>query len=147
MQNEKEQQPGLVKWALGVAASVGLAGMLCCVAPMVLFMLGLMGGVYAISFANFFYETDGSPGTGAWILRLVAIVLGAYGFWAYRTKQNQCSIDPKRKQLNLILIGVLIIVLGLGFFLSFEALSSWYFDEYIVPAQQEELGRAKTENA
>ena len=32
------------KWVAKVASSVGLAGMLCCVAPAVLFMLGLMGG-------------------------------------------------------------------------------------------------------
>ena len=52
-----------------VAASAGLTGMLCCVAPMVLFMFGIMGGTYAISFADFFYQADGSPGAGAWGLR------------------------------------------------------------------------------
>ena len=44
-----------------LAAPVGQTGMLCCVAPAVLFMFGLIGGVYAISFANFFYK-DGSTG-------------------------------------------------------------------------------------
>ena len=34
---------------------------------------------------------------------------------------------------------MLIAVLGVGLFLSLEALSSWYFDAYIVPAQQVEL--------
>ena len=137
--NQNAEAPSLVKWGLSVAASAGLAGMLCCVAPMVLFMLGLMGGVYAISFANFFYEGDGSAGTGAWILRAIAVVIGLVGFWLYRRQQNQCSIDPGRKQKNLILVGGLIVILGVGFFLSLEALSSWYFDAYIVPAQQAEL--------
>jgi hypothetical protein len=36
--------------------------MRCCVAPAVLFMFGLMGGVYAISFADFFYNEDGATG-------------------------------------------------------------------------------------
>ncbi len=135
-----QEPPSLFKWGLKVAASAGLTGMLCCVAPMVLFMMGVMGGVYAISFADFFYQADGSAGVGAWVLRLVAVVVGAMGFRHYRAEQNQCSIDPVRKQKNLMLLGALITVLGVGFFLSLEALSSWYFDAYIVPAQQAELG-------
>ena len=140
-QNNAGQEPGLVRWGLGVAASVGLAGMLCCVAPMVLFMVGLMGGAYAISFANFFYEADGSAGTGAWVLRGVAVVIGIVGFWLYRRQQNQCSIDPDRKKKNLMLVTALIVVFGVGFFFSLEAISSWYFDMFIVPAQQKELGQ------
>ena len=134
------EQPSLLRWGLSVAASAGLTGMLCCVAPMVLFMFGIMGGTYAISFADFFYQDDGSAGTGAWALRGVAAVVGVVGIWQYRRKQNQCSIDPKRQQKNLILLSVLILVLGVGFFYSLESLSSWYFDAYIVPAQQIELG-------
>ena len=57
-----------------------------------------MGGVYAISFADFFYEQDGSTGTGSFILRGVAVIIGIYGIYAYRKKQNQCSIDPNRKR-------------------------------------------------
>jgi hypothetical protein len=132
--------PSPLRWALSVAASVGLTGMLCCVAPMVLFMMGLMGGAYAISFADFFYESDGSAGVGAWVLRGLAVLVGVVGLWMYRTKQEQCSIDPGRQKKNLILLGSLILVGGLGFFLTLEKLSSWYFDAYIVPAQQAELG-------
>lgn len=132
--------PNLWKWGLGLAASVGLTGMLCCVAPMVLFMLGLMGGAYAISFADLFYAADGSAGTGAWVLRGLAALLGLGGIWMYRNRQNQCSIDPQRQKQNLLLLGGLIATLGVGFFFSLEKLSSWYFDVYIVPAQQAELG-------
>ena len=51
--------PNLWGYAIRAAAAVGLTDMLCCVAPMVLFAMGLMGGVYAISFADFFYEKIG----------------------------------------------------------------------------------------
>ena len=139
-QNNAGQEPGLVRWGLGVAASVGLAGMLCCVAPMVLFMMGIMSGTYAISFANFFYETDGTVGVGAWILRVVAVFVGIAGFLKYRMQQHQCTIDPERQQKNLIVLMIVIVLFGIGFFLSFESLSSWFFDAYIVPAQQKELG-------
>jgi hypothetical protein len=61
-----------------------------------------------------------------------------YCIYLYRKKQNQCTIDPKRKKKNLILMIVITLVLGLGVFLTLEKWSSWYFDKHIVPAQQEE---------
>ena len=138
MEPKTEKEPSVVKWGLKFAASAGIAGIICCVAPAVLFMMGLMGGIYAISFADFFYIEDGSVGLGSWILRIAAVIVGVYGIYLYNTKQNQCSIDPKRKKKNLLLVGFIIIVLGIGIFLSLEKWSSWYFDKHIVPAQQEE---------
>jgi hypothetical protein len=134
----KAKEPNAFKWALKFAASAGIAGILCCVAPAVLFMFGLMGGIYAISFADFFYADDGSIGLGSWILRGLAVIIGIYGIYLYRKKQNQCSIDPKRKKKNLFLVIIITIVLGVGIFLTLEKWSSWYFDKHIVPAQQEE---------
>ena len=139
-ESHRDQKPPFTKWLLGLAATVGLTGMLCCVAPMVLFIFGIMGGVYAISFADFFYEPTGEAGTGAWILRVVAAVVAGIGIWRYRKAQNQCSIDPNRKRSNLILMTAMVGFLGVGAYLSLESLSSWYFDQYIVPAQQVELG-------
>ena len=134
-----ERPPSLLRWGLTLSASVGLTGMICCVAPMMLFMFGVMGGAYAISFADFFYEVDGSAGHGAYILRGLAVGVGVYGVWAYRKRQKICSVDPRRQTKNVLLLLALVAILGVGFFLSLESLSSWYFDAYIVPAQQEEL--------
>ena len=139
----QEKNPNLIKWGIKYALSASIAGIMCCVAPAILFMFGLMGGVYAISFADFFYDKDGSTGTGAWILRIIAICIGAYGIYSFRKRQNQCSIDPKRKKKNLLLLIFIIVVLVIGLFLSLEKWSSWYFDEYIVPAQQKELNIKK----
>ena len=138
--NIAHKEPHLVKWGLKFAASAGIAGILCCVAPAVLFMMGLMGGVYAISFADFFYASDGGAGTGAWVLRVLALLIGVAGIILYRRKQNQCSVNSKQKQKNLVLLSLIVLVVGVSIFLSLEKLSSWYFDKYIVPAQQEELG-------
>jgi len=134
----KDEEPNVIKWALKYAVSAGIAGIICCVAPAVLFMFGLMGGIYAISFADFFYAEDGSVGLGSWILRGLAVLIGVYGIYLYRKKQNQCSIDPKRKRKNLILMIIITVVLGVGVFLTLEKWSSYYFDKNIVPAQQEE---------
>lgn len=135
----QNKNPNFLIWGIKYSLSAAVTGMLCCVAPAVLFMFGLMGGVYAISFADFFYNEDGSSGTGAWILKIIALAIGFYGIYSFRKKQNQCSIDPKRKKKNLILLIGIIVILGIGLFLSFEKWSAWYFDEYIVPAQQKEL--------
>jgi hypothetical protein len=135
----KMKSPNAFKWSLKFGLISALTGMICCVAPAILFMFGLMGGVVAISFADFFYAEDGSLGAGSILLRILAFSLGIYGFIMYRKKQNQCSIDPKRKKLNLTLLTFLLLTFGVSFFLAFESLSGWYFDEYIVPQQQVEL--------
>lgn len=135
----QNKNPNFLIWGIKYSLSAAVTGMLCCVAPAVLFMFGLMGGVYAISFADFFYNEDGSSGAGAWILKIIAVAIGFYGIYSFRKKQNQCSIDPKRKKKNLILLIGIIVIVGIGLFLSFEKWSAWYFDEYIVPAQQKEL--------
>ena len=44
-----EKKPNLIKWSLKYSISAEIAGILCCVAPAVLFMFGIMSGVYAIS--------------------------------------------------------------------------------------------------
>ncbi|MFO8098490.1 MAG: hypothetical protein R6T83_02575 [Salinibacter sp.] len=130
--------PSLWSWGLKVAASAGLAGMICCVAPAVLFAMGLMGGIYAISFADFFYAADGSAGLGAWLLRGLAALVGLIGTWLYSRRQNQCSIDPARKRRNITLLALLVATLGTGAYLTFEEATTWYFNEYVVPAQQAE---------
>ena len=135
----EKKEPNLIKWSLKYSISAAIAGILCCVAPAILFMFGIMSGVYAISFADFFYEQDGSTGTGSFILRGVAVIIGIYGIYAYRKKQNQCSIDPNRKRKNLIILSLTILILGVGLFFTLEKWSSWYFDKYIVPEQQKEL--------
>ena len=133
------KNPNAFKWSIKYGLLSALTGMLCCVAPAVLFMFGLMGGVVAISFADFFYKEDGSLGIGSVVLRIIAVGLGVYAILTFRKKQNQCSINPRRKKLNLILLMLLLTTFGVSFFLAFESLSSWYFDKYIVPQQQLEL--------
>ncbi len=136
MDRTKTNEPSFWGWALKIASVTGLTGIICCVAPAVLFMFGLMGGIYAISFANFFYHDNGSVGLGAWILRGLAVIMGVVGIMLYRRKQNQCAVDSKRKRRNTILASVIITLLGISIYLSLEQLSGWYFDKFIVPAQQ-----------
>ena len=142
----QEKKPNLIKWSLKYSVSAAIAGILCCVAPAILFMFGLMSGVYAISFADFFYKEDGSSGTGAWVLKGIALCIGIYGVYSFRRKQNQCAIDKKSKRKNLILLISITLFVGVGLFLSIEKWSSWYFDEYIDPAKKLEEIQAIKDN-
>ncbi len=127
----------------GIASA--FAGIVCCVAPMILFQLGLIGGIYAISFADFFYKPDGSLGLFGWLIRIIGLSIVCYGIYRFNIKED-CSLNSdKQKRINKLLFSVLLIIFSLSLFLSLEKLSSIYFDEYIVPAQKKEYQEKLTE--
>ena len=127
----------------GIASA--FAGIVCCVAPMILFQLGLIGGIYAISFADFFYKPDGSLGLFGWLIRIIGLSIVCYGIYRFNIKED-CSLNSdKQKRINKLLFSVLLITFSLSLFLSLEKLSSIYFDEYIVPAQKKEYQEKITE--
>ena len=127
----------------GIASA--FAGIVCCVAPMILFQLGLIGGIYAISFADFFYKPNGSIGLFGWLIRIIGLSIVCYGIYRFNIKEN-CSLNSdNQKRINKLLFSILLITFSLSLFLSLEKLSSIYFDEYIVPAQKEEYQEKLTE--
>jgi len=122
-----------------ISLSAAFAGIICCIGPVILFQFGLMSGVYAISFADFFYADDGSIGFGAVILRILGLLIVAYGVVSFNKKEN-CSLNSeKQKRLNKILFGVIVLIFSISIFLTLDEFSSIYFDKYIVPQQQIEL--------
>ena len=135
----------LIKSIFRYGIASAFAGIVCCVAPMILFQLGVIGGIYAISFADFFYKSDGSLGLFGWIIRIIGLLIVCYGIYRFNIKEN-CSLNSdNQKRINKILFSVLLIIFSLTLFLSLEKLSSIYFDEYIVPAQKKEYQEKLTE--
>ena len=135
----------LIKSIFKYGIASAFAGIVCCVAPMILFQLGVIGGIYAISFADFFYKSDGSLGLFGWIIRIIGLLIVCYGIYRFNIKEN-CSLNSdNQKRINKILFSVLLIIFSLTLFLSLEKLSSIYFDEYIVPAQKKEYKEKLTE--
>ena len=127
----------------GIASA--LAGIVCCVAPMILFQLGLIGGIYAISFADFFYRPDGSLGLFGWLIRIIGLLIVCYGIYKFNMKED-CSLNSdNQKRINKLLFSILLMIFSLSLFLSLEKLSTIYFDEYIVPAQKKEYQKKLTE--
>ena len=122
-----------------VSLSAALAGIICCIGPVVLFQFGLMSGVYAISFADFFYAEDGSIGAGAIILRVIGLFIVIIGVISYNKKED-CSVNSeKQKKINKILFSAIVLVISISLFFTLDEFSSIYFDKYIVPQQQIEL--------
>mgnify|MGYP001426940006 FL=1 len=135
----------LIKSIFKYGIASAFAGIVCCVAPMILFQLGVIGGIYAISFADFFYKSDGSLGLFGWIIRIIGLLIVCYGIYRFNIKEN-CSLNSdNQKKINKVLFSVLLIIFSLTLFLSLEKLSSIYFDEYIVPAQKKEYQEKLTE--
>ena len=135
----------LIKSIFKYGIALAFAGIVCCVAPMILFQLGVIGGIYAISFADFFYKSDGSLGLFGWIIRIIGLLIVCYGIYRFNIKED-CSLNSdNQKKINKVLFSVLLIIFSLSLFLSLEKLSSIYFDEYIVPAQKKEYQEKLTE--
>ena len=116
--------------------SAAFTGIFCCIAPVILFQFGLISGIYAISFADFFYKEDGSVGIGAIILRLFAFIIIILGIIKFNQKEN-CSLNsPKEKKINKIIFAIISTIIAIAIFWTLDEFSSYYFDEYIVPQQQ-----------
>lgn len=74
---------------IGILA--GLTGMLCCVGPTVLALIGVVGAGTAYAWANTLY--DGY----AWLFRLAGLlVLGGVIAWSLR-RRNQCTLAGARR--------------------------------------------------
>ena len=125
--------------------SAAFTGIFCCIAPVILFQFGLISGIYAISFADFFYKSDGSLGLFGWLIRIIGLSIVCYGIYRFNIKED-CSLNSdNQKRINKLLFSFLLITFSLSLFLSLEKLSSIYFDEYIVPAQKKEYQEKLTE--
>lgn len=90
-------------WRIGIIG--GLAGMLCCVGPTVLALLGILSAGTAFAWATSLYAQ------GAWWFRLGGLALiVALVWWSLRRRQ-QCNVAVVRR-LRWRLLSVLVIAMG-----------------------------------
>ena len=102
-----------------VSFAAALTGIICCIGPVILFQFGIIGGIYAISFADFFYSDDGSIGFGAVLLRIIALIVIVFGIRSYNKKEDCTSNTKKQKSINKILFGLILLVFTLSIFITF----------------------------
>jgi hypothetical protein len=105
---------GLPVVRIGVLA--GVTGILCCVGPTVLALLGVVSAGTAFAWANDLY--DGY----AWWFRFAAIgVLVLMVVWALR-RRNQCTVGGVRKAWPRLMVALGIAV---GTYLVLYAVTTW----------------------
>jgi hypothetical protein len=93
----------LPMWRIGIAG--GVVGILCCVGPTVLGLLGIISATTAFVWANTLYENY------SWWFRLAGLGVLAALVWVALRRRNQCSIDGLRRS-RWRLPGVLAIAVG-----------------------------------
>ena len=116
-----------------------ITALFCCVAPSILFAIGLGSGIFAFQFADFFYNTDGSANIYGWILRLLGLAIVGYGIFKYNKKES-CSLNSNRqKAINKFTFTATLLILALGLYLLFTHLTTEYFEVIDITRQKEYL--------
>lgn len=100
---DQRTRDGVPVWRIGTLS--GLVGMLCCVGPTVLALLGMVSAGTAYTWATNLY------GDGAWWFRLAALGALTGLIWFALHQRNQCSVTGVRHQWRR-LTAVLLLAVG-----------------------------------
>ncbi|MGH3570217.1 MAG: hypothetical protein ACRDUW_00020 [Pseudonocardiaceae bacterium] len=101
-------------WGMGLTG--GLVGMLCCVGPTVLALLGIVSAGTAFVWATDLYDSY------AWWFRVSGLAVLALLFWMSLHRRNQCSVVGVRRWRGRLL-GVLGIAVAT--YVALYALTTW----------------------
>lgn len=111
---DQKSAKGLPSIRIGIAA--GLAGILCCVGPTVLALLGVVSAGTAFVWANDLYDNY------AWFFRLGGLLLlGGLVGWTLRHR-NQCSLRGAKANRKKIVIALGVAV---GTYAALYAVTTW----------------------
>ena len=118
----------MIKDILKYGLYSSITALFCCVAPSILFAVGIGSGIFAFQFADFFYNTDGSANAYGWAIRAIGVLIIGYGIYKYNKKQN-CSINTMgQRRKNKIMFAFILISLALGLYFLFTELTTSYFE-------------------
>ncbi len=101
-------------WRMGLTG--GLVGILCCVGPTVLALVGLVSAGTAFAWATNLYDNY------AWWFRLGGLaVLAGLVWWSLR-RRNQCSVAGMRRWRWRLLA---VLAVAVGTYVALYALTTW----------------------
>jgi chromate transport protein ChrA len=101
-QDDPEQARRLPVWRIGILG--GLVGILCCVGPTVLALLGVVSAGTAFVWATNLYDHD------AWWFRLVGLAVTGLLVWLALRRRNQCSVTGMRRLRWRLLLTLAVAV-------------------------------------
>jgi uncharacterized BrkB/YihY/UPF0761 family membrane protein len=101
-------------WRTGLTG--GLVGILCCVGPTVLSLLGIVSAGTAFAWATNLYDNY------AWWFRLGGLAVLTVLVWVSLRRRNQCSVAGVRRW-RWRLLGVLAVAVGT--YVALYALTTW----------------------
>ena len=127
----------MIKDAIKYGFTASITALFCCVLPSILFAVGIGSGIFAFTFADFFYNTDGSANIYGWSLRALGALIVAYGIYKYNKKESCTLNTPKQKKFNKIMFAVILISLAYGLYELFTYLTTEYFAVIDITRQQE----------
>ncbi|WP_216214800.1 hypothetical protein [Amycolatopsis aidingensis] len=110
----KSRSRRLPVWRMGLAG--GLVGILCCVGPTVLALLGLVSAGTAFTWSTDLYDNY------AWWFRLGGLAVLVLLVWLALRRRDQCSIAGIRRWRRRLL-GVLAIAVAT--YLTLYAMTTW----------------------
>ena len=136
---------------LAISALAGIIGGLCCVAPIVLVLLGLTSVAVAADLGNVLY------GDYRWAFRGGALAFLVLALIIYFRRRGLCTLDAARRERNRIINTSLLVILGAtGLYIlwTYVAVHYWgiavglpwaqYDESWAVPAAAFILGAATT---
>lgn len=94
----------------------GLTGILCCVGPTVLALLGVVGAGTAFVWANDLYDNY------KWWFRLAGIAVMTIVVWWSLRRRQMCTLQGLRDVGSRLL---LIVVVAVGTYVALYALTTW----------------------
>ena len=110
----REQADRLPSWRIGLAG--GLIGIMCCVGPTILALLGVVSAGTAFVWATDLYDNY------AWWFRLAGLAVIAALVWLTLRRRNQCSVAGVRR-VRWRLAGTLAVAVAT--YASLYALTTW----------------------
>lgn len=101
-------------WRIGLTG--GVVGILCCVGPTVLGLLGIISAATAFAWANNLYDNY------AWWFRLGGLAVIALLIWLSLRRQRQCSIDGISRRRKRLLV---VLAIAAGTYAVLYAVTTW----------------------
>jgi lipoprotein signal peptidase len=114
MSEQTEQDKRLPVWRIGLLG--GLVGILCCVGPTVLALIGVVSAGTAFVWATTLYAND------TWWFRLAGLAVTGLLVWAALRRRNQCSVAGVRRWRWRLLA---VLGVAVGTYVALYALTTW----------------------